>query len=127
MMAGPTRQRGLTLWGWLYVLATLGVILLVGIKSAPVYLTNLEIESVLDWAASQEELQRAPERKIRERIQRRFSTGYVEIISGDDVAIERTPDGRRLAVSYDERVHLFGNIWLVFEFQDTALMTTASP
>lgn len=126
-MRTPYTQRGMTLWGWLYVLATLGVIFLVGIKSAPIYLTNFEIQSVLDWAATQEKLQQASERQIQERIQRRFSSGYVDVISGHDVAVEHTADGRRLSVSYDQSVHLFSNISLHFEFDDTALMTNAAP
>lgn len=117
----------MTLWGWLYVLATLGVMLLVGIKSVPVYMANYEIRSVLDWAVHQDELRKAPEHEIQQRIQRRFSAGYVETIDGRDVSVERVPEGRRLSVTYDRRVALFGNTSLRFDFHETALMPTDSP
>lgn len=119
-------QRGMTLWGWLYVLATLGVILMVGIKTVPVYLANYSIQSTLEWAAHLEKLEGASEQQIQARIQRRFSSGYIDVVSGEDVEVERTAEGRRLTVSYDERVHLFGNVWLHFKFHETALMSSGS-
>lgn len=126
MIRPMANQRGMTLWGWLYVLATLGVILVVGIKTVPVYLINYEVESVLEWAAQLEDLHNASEQQIQERIQRRLSAGYVDVIDGRDVAVQRTPAGRKLSVSYDESVHLFGNAWLHFKFHETAVISTAS-
>lgn len=122
MAAHPERQRGLTLWGWLYVLATLGVILMVGIKAVPIYMNNYDIRSTLQWAASQPELRDAPAFEIQERIQRRFDSGYVDNISGRDIKVERVDDGRRLSVKYEVREPLFANLTLLFEFHETAVI-----
>lgn len=119
-------QRGLSLWGWLYVLATLGVILLAGIKSAPVYMANYEVQSVLTWAANQDDLRNAAEHEIQSRIQQRFSAGYVDSITGRDVEVKRVEGGRRLSVQYDRTEPLFGNVSLHFEFHETALLPTQS-
>lgn len=123
MMTGhPERQHGLTLWGWLYVLATLGVILMVGIKAVPIYMNNYDIRSTLQWAASQPELRDAPAFEIQERIQRRFDSGYVDNISGRDIKVERIDEGRRLSVKYEVREPLFVNLTLLFEFHETAVI-----
>ncbi|MES1944360.1 hypothetical protein PC39_09600 [Salinisphaera sp. PC39] len=123
MMTGhPDRQRGLTLWGWLYVLATLGVILMVGIKAVPIYMNNYDIRSTLQWASSQPELRDAPAFEIQERIQRRFDSGYVDNISGRDIKVERVDNGRRLSVEYEVREPLFANLTLLFEFHETAVI-----
>lgn len=116
------RQRGLTLWGWLYVLATMGVILMVGIKAVPVYMNNYDIRSTLEWASNQPELRNASVYEIRGRIQRRFDSGYVDNIKGKDVKVERVEGGRRLSVEYEVRQPLFYNITMLFEFRETAVI-----
>lgn len=119
------RQRGLTFWGWLYVLATLGVILMVGIKAVPVYLNNYDIRSTLQWASKQPELRSAHVQEIQSRIQRRFDSGYVDNIKGRDVKVQRIDGGRRLSVEYEVRQHLFANITLLFEFRESAVIPNA--
>lgn len=116
------RQRGLTLWGWLYVLATLGVMLIVGIKAVPIYLNNYDIRSTLEWAGNQPELRNAPVFEIQKRIQRRFDSGYVDNIKGTDIKVKRIQGGRRLSVEYEVREPLFGNVTLLFEFQESAVL-----
>lgn len=121
-ISAPAAQRGLTLWGWCYVLATLGVLLLVGIKCLPIYLNNYEIAAVLAWAAAQPELRAAPPYEIQNRIQRRFSSGYVDNVSGRDVHIRRVDGGRELRVHYQVKEPLFGAVSLFFDFQETAFL-----
>lgn len=121
----PQRQHGLTLWGWLYVLATLGVILLVGIKSLPIYMNNYAIASAVEWAANQPELRDAPAFEIQNRIQRRFDSGYVDNVRGRDIKVTRVDGGRRLRVRYQVREPLFGDVSLLFDFEETAFVPVA--
>ena len=120
--ARPQRQRGMTVWSWLYVLGTLGLILLVGIKSLPVYMNNYDIRGALEWAAAQPELHSAPAVQIQRRIQKRFDTGYVDNIHGRDIKVKRTKEGRRISVDYEVRRPLFFNIVLLFDFHESALI-----
>ncbi|MAA75287.1 MAG: hypothetical protein CMN28_11340 [Salinisphaeraceae bacterium] len=112
----PQRQRGLTIWGWMYVLGTLGMILLVLIKAVPIYMNYYDIKSTLAWASSQPELAKASGAEIQSRIQRRFDSGYVTNIKGRDVKVRRVKNGRELSVDYDVKEPLFYNISLFFDF-----------
>lgn len=118
----PNTQRGMTFWSWLYVLGTLGLMLLIGIKSVPVYMNNYDIRSSLVWASKQPELESASAHAIQSRIQRRFDSGYVRNINGRDIKVKRTQDGRLLEVKYEVHKPLFFNIQLLFEFDETALI-----
>lgn len=120
--AGFRAQRGMSLWSWLYVLATLGLMVMVGVKSVPVYLNNYDIRSTLEWAASQPELRDAPGIEIQERIQRRFDSGYVDNVTGRDIKVERIDGGRRLSVEYEVRRSLVANVTLLFEFHESAVI-----
>lgn len=106
----------------MYVLGTLGLLLLVFIKSVTVYSNNYDIRSTLTWAANQPELVNASAHEIQQRIQRRFDSGYVNNIKGRDIKIKRVKEGRRLDVEYEVRKPLFYNIILLFDFHETALI-----
>jgi hypothetical protein len=120
--AGSREQRGMSLWSWLYVLATLGLMLMVGIKAVPVYLNNYDIRATLEWAASQPDLREAPAIEIQERIQRRFDSGYVDNVTGRDVKVKRVDEGRRLSVEYEVRRAIVANVTLLFEFHESAVL-----
>lgn len=118
----PRRQRGMTIWSLIYVLFTAGLLLLVGIKSAPVYLNAYDIHETIEWAAQQRSLVRAPAGEIQQTIQRRFDAGYVDNINGRDVVVERVSGGRQISVAYEVRRPLFFDVSLVYSFEDKALL-----
>lgn len=122
----PKRQRGLTFWGWLYVILTLGLMLLIGIKCLPIYMNNYEVRSALAWAASQPELRNASVYEIRSRIQRRFDSGYISNIGGRDVQVARVKNGRELSIEYRVVEPLFGNLSLRFDFRETEFLSGES-
>lgn len=117
---GRRSQQGMTMWSWLYVLVTLGIIGIAVVKSVPVYLNAYEVRTALTWAASQPELRGASAMKIQNRIQRRFSSGYVNNLTGRDIAIRRVDGGRLLSVDYEVRRPLFFNIALTYSFSEQA-------
>ena len=94
-MRNRRAQRGITIWGLLYVLITLGLIALVAIKSVPVYLNAYDVRTTLQAVADDPDLRRASAGEIQQAVQRRFDAGYVDNLSGRDVAVERAGDGRR--------------------------------
>ncbi|MDT0635858.1 DUF4845 domain-containing protein [Spectribacter hydrogenoxidans] len=112
----------MTIWGWLYVLGTLGMIALVGIKCVPIYVNNYEIRSTLAWAAGQPELRDASAYEIQNRIQRRFDSGYIDNIKGSDVRVKRVENGRELTVIYEREEPLFGDVSLLFDFRETVFL-----
>jgi hypothetical protein len=120
----PRRQRGMTIWALIYVLFTAGVLLLVGIKSVPVYLTAYDIRETIDWAAEQSDLRKAPAAQIQQAIQRRFDAGYVDNIKGRDVAVERVAGGaREISVAYEVRRPLLFNVSMVYSFEEKTSLT----
>jgi len=118
-IAGRHRQRGMTLWGLLYVLLTLGLLGMVAAKSLPVYLNAYDIRATLEWAASQPDLQDASAMTIQRAVQRRFDAGYVDNINGRDIAVNRVNGGRELNVSYEVRRPMMFNLSMVYSFDET--------
>ena len=118
------RQRGMTIWGLIYVLFTAGLLLLVGIKAVPVYLNAYDVRETINWAAEQPDLMTVPAAQIQSAIQRRFDAGYVDNVKGRDVAVSRVAGGgRELSVAYEVRRPLMFDVSMVFAFEETAPLT----
>lgn len=117
------RQRGMTFWGLLYILITLGIIGLVAAKSLPVYLNAYDIRQTIDWAAQQPDLVRASAPDIQRAIQRRFDAGYVDNINGRDIAVTKVDGGREISVAYEVRRPMLFNLALVYSFEESAQLT----
>ena len=121
-MRNRRAQRGITIWGLLYVLITLGLIALVAIKSVPVYLNAYDVRTTLQAVADDPDLRRASAGEIQQAVQRRFDAGYVDNLSGRDVAVERAGDGRRISLSYEVRRPMLLNLSLVYSFEESAML-----
>lgn len=120
------RQRGMTLWGLLYVLITLGLMGMVGVRSVPVYLNAYDIHTDLSWAAHEPELQDADAQTIQRALQRRFDAGYVTNIRGRDIAVHRVGRHRELEVRYAVQRPFLFNIDMVYSFDYKAVMSGGS-
>lgn len=117
------RQRGISMYGWMVILALIGFFSLLGMRCIPVYLKHYEVAGVIDWAAQQPELAKASPVEIRDRIQRRFDSGYVYNLTAKDVKVRRTKDGKRfLEIKYDRQVPFVYNIDLLFHFHKIAYL-----
>ena len=119
-------QRGISMYGWMVILALIGFFALLGMRCIPVYLKHYEVSSVIEWAAAQPELAKAPPQEIRRRIQQRFDSGYVYDMTSKQIMVRRTKDGRRfLEIKYDRKVPFFYNIELLFHFHTVAYLKAA--
>ena len=125
-----SRQRGLTLWGWLFVLGVFAFVVFAGIKSFQKYVEYFDVNAVMEWAASQPELYKASPREIRSRIQRRIDTGYVKAVRSTDIKVRRIKgagDQRELHVEWEVREHFFFNIDVVYSFSVTTPLRGRPP
>ncbi len=117
------RQRGVSLYGWMAIIALIGFFSLLGMRCFPVYMKHYEVVSVMEWASNQPGISKAPPVEIQKRIQRRFDAGYVSFMTARDIKVKRTKDGRRfLYLKYDRQVPFFYNIDLLFHFEQVTYL-----
>lgn len=110
------RQRGLGLWGWLYVLFTIGFVALVTMNLVPLYLAEMSIQRVLKAAAQDPGNANAQVAEIRKALKTRWDVEGITTLDIRDVKIERFGQGRALTYDYEARAELFGEISLVVHF-----------
>jgi len=111
------RQRGLGLWGWLFVLGTIGFVALVTLKLVPIYLAELSIQRVVKATASDPGNSSAPIQVLRNNMKTRWDVEGITTLTPNDVRLERYGTGRALVYDYDATAELFYNISLLVHFE----------
>jgi hypothetical protein len=114
----PSRQRGLTLWGAIFVFGTLAFVALCVIKIGPLYLNEASVrKAVADVASKEGSVDgNVDVATIRSSLQKRWDIDYLSQLQPQDVKVIRNGNALFLAYDYEARVALFGNISVVVHF-----------
>lgn len=111
-----SRQGGMTLIGFLFVLAAALFVAYIGMKLVPVYLNHYSVVDVLKTMAAEPGAANMSEGRIRDLLSRKFTTSYVKHIRAQDIEIQRG-GGTRIIADYEVRVALIGNLDAVAKFR----------
>lgn len=106
------RQNGLSLVGFIFIIAILAVIVVMGMKVVPSVMEYSAIKKALVSAKGAGTT--APE--IRNSFDRQASAGYIESVSGKDLEIIRGSRGIDVSVSYQKKIGLVGPVSLVIDY-----------
>lgn len=117
-MRSMRHQSGLGWFGLLLVLAIVGFVVLIVVKTLPIYLNQMKVGSAIHKTAADPENAAAEPRTIRSELQKYWDIDGIEYLSVPEVQVKRTEHGRFLSYDYEAREHLFYNISIVIEFAD---------
>jgi hypothetical protein len=114
------KQRGLGIFGLIFLLALIGFVALVIIKCAPLYLNQATIKRDLHEVARQintsgSELDIG---EVRRDIEKRFDIDYINQLEAKDVQVRRTQQGVVMSYDYEARANLFSNVFIVIHFAE---------
>jgi hypothetical protein len=105
--------------GWLIVLGLIGFFVLLTLKMVPSYLEYFKIVSTLESIAEESGFDSPVE--IRTLLERRFEISYVNTLLPRDVIIKSAGQNYSVRAKYDSKVHLFGNVSVLMEFDKQVL------
>lgn len=109
-------QKGMTLIGFLIVLAAALFVVYIGMKLVPIYLNHYSIVKSMEAMASEPGAANMSEARIRDRLSRKFQTSYVKYVRPRDIEIVRSA-GVELVAEYEVRENLVGNVDAVVMFR----------
>jgi hypothetical protein len=110
------RERGLTLIGFLILLALALFVAYLGMKIVPIYLNHYSVVSSMKSLAEEPNVDTMSEARLRDLLARKFETSYVQHVSSRDIQIERGR-GLELVAEYEVREDLIGNLDAVVSFR----------
>lgn len=110
-------QRGITLIGFIMLLAVIGVFLFVGFKLFPVYAEYYSAVTDLKAICKEPDAPKATMQQVRSSLDRRFNISYVESINtAKDVKIITEGETRLVNIKYEVRRPLIYNLDFVAKF-----------
>ena len=119
----PHRQRGLTAISMVVVIVVVLFFALIAIRLVPVYLDNYKVSSHLHRLAADSNIATMSDKEIVQTLLKRLDLDDVDNVKEEDIFIEHGTKGRGslvLAVEYEVRKPVMGNVDIVVSFVDEA-------
>lgn len=111
------KQQGMTMLGWIIVLAIIGIFAIAGLRIGPMYLEFYKINSVLDAVVEEVGGEGTTKQDIYAYLSKRFDIEAVNVIDAREVKIERKGEFYEVGVDYDARSEFIGNLSFIANFQ----------
>lgn len=108
------QQRGLSLIGFIIVAAVVGFVMFTAFRCVPAWTEFLSLKKVLQQTANEFGVDAQPP-AIRASFDRRAVIDDLPV-KGKDIDIRKENGRITLAVQYERRVHVAGNMSLLFDF-----------
>jgi len=120
-------QSGITLMGFIIILAMVGVFVYVGMKVIPMYSEFYAVKKSLDGLALEPGINNAPPDRIKSLFFRRLYVNYSDNVKPENVKIERGENGWHMTVSYEVRRPMIANLDVVGNFVAEKDLTHGGP
>ena len=117
------KQSGLSLVGFLVVLAVVGFAAYVGMKLFPMYQEYYSVQSAMKGLANEPGVADMDPAKVQDLFFRRLYINYSENVKPQNVKFERMEGGWKMRVNYEVRRPLVGNLDVVGKFDQTQELT----
>jgi hypothetical protein len=110
------KQVGATLLGMLFFGAMIFFVALIAMKIFPAYEEYFSVKTVIG-AMNKESMNSMSKKDIQSSFDRRADIGYITVISGKDLTIEKDASGEaKVSAQYQVLKPLFGNISVLMDF-----------
>lgn len=111
-----SRQRGLSMFGFLFVAILLVMVAMVAMKVVPAYIEFFSVKKILNAMGQDADLKGKSNAEIRSDFSRRASVDYVTVVKPEDLSVDRNGGVPVISVDYEFRTKLVGNVSLVVDF-----------
>jgi Tfp pilus assembly major pilin PilA len=118
------RQKGMTMLSWLVVLGILVFFVVIGIKMVPTYLENYSIKQVLTNMENDRKVRTMSAGEMKKAFMKRLKINSVYEFDRNSIKIKKEKFGTKFSVDYEIRKPVAGNVSIVMEFSESAMIPT---
>jgi len=122
-----SKQRGLTMFGFLFVAIVLVAVAMLAMKLVPAYIEFFSVKKILATMGQESEIRSKSNAEIRSDFAKRASAGYVTVVKPEDLSIDRSGGAPVISAEYEFRTRLVGNVSLVVDFSTSSDPNAAPP
>jgi hypothetical protein len=112
----PTKQRGITAIGFIFLAVFIGLFVFAGLRLTPVYLNYMKVAGVLDGVLTEFDGQNPSRAAIRSSISRRFDVESVSEITARDVKVTSEAGGFTVEAVYAHSAPFIANVSFTVDF-----------
>ena len=120
-------ERGMTLLGFVIVLAVVGFFAYVAMRLFPMYQEYYSVRSAMKGLAAEPGIGTQDPARIQDLFFRRLYINYSENVKPQNVKFERMEGGWKMRVNYEVRRPLVGNLDVVGKFDASEPLTRRAP
>jgi hypothetical protein len=120
------RQRGLTMFSFLFFAVVFIAIAMLAMKLVPAYIEFFSVKKILSSMGQEAELKSKSNAEIRNDFSNRASVGYVTVVKPEDLSVDRHGGVPVITAEYEYRTKLVGNVSLVVDFSASSDPNAAS-
>jgi hypothetical protein len=119
------KQRGLSVWGFVWAAALVICVAILAVRSVPPYLNNQKINNALDLLLEEQDVMTASRVSLLRKLKRRLNVDYADTYVDLDKAftVKKIKGGRQLTVNYEVLVPIAYNAYLLFDFKNEVMAT----
>lgn len=122
-MLHPRKQKGMTLIGWLCMMALIGFFAILVIKMWPIYFESFGVKRAVSKLPTVPEISTMTDAQIWRVIEKQFTVDGVNHAKKENFELERTEEGNLIArVKYEVRVNILFNVDAVVWFNEEAVL-----
>lgn len=117
-------QRGITLVGFVVILALVGVLAYLGMKVFPIYEQFFSVRSAMKGVAGEPGVGQMDPAKIKDLFFRRLYVNYADDdLKPENIKVERNDSGYTMNVKYEVRRPLIADLDIIGRFDETQALT----
>lgn len=118
------RQRGITMWGMIFILAVLGFSLFITFKLFPVYMNDLKVSNALKSVGTEMRGGASSREAIIDALAKRWAIDeFSHVDFNKDITIQSKGTGREVRIAYEVVVPLFGNLAILVNFDHSTYIS----
>ena len=111
-----SKQSGMTFIGMVLVIAVIVAIAVVGIKVTPAYIEFSSVKSAIKYVAKDAAFATMSKKDIASAFDKSASTGYITVIKGSDLIIEKNETGNVVTADYQVTLPIVANASVLLDF-----------
>lgn len=113
-----SKQKGMTLTGWMTVVALILFFALLGMKIIPIYLENLTVKDVIESLKDEPLITKKSSVQVRDMVMKRLDINGVYDLKKEHVTVKKSPGVMKVDVTYTVQKKLAGNMDILISFSE---------
>lgn len=115
-----SKQQGMTFIGLVLVIAAVIFIAVIVMKLVPAYIEFSSVKNAIKYVANQDAFATMSKKEIVNAFDKSASTGYITVIKGSDLIIEKNDTGNVVTAEYQVTIPIVANASVLLDFSATS-------